>query len=152
MIGLISLWPKGLFWGFEYSHSCSGSSADLIRVHFVPLWILFKVHKYINICTNILTYTHTSTHKILLKVYCICRLVILSYHKPYWQHFDVLLNHKNRKLIYLFIINRLDAVFTASSPLFNNCFLYFLTNNKNSYPSTYFPVLGSIEYRSIFIY
>ena len=40
----------------------------------------------------------------------------------------------------------LQAVFKESSPAFNNCYLYFLTNDKNLYPLTYFIVLGSIEY------
>ena len=39
-----------------------------------------------------------------------------------------------------------EAAFTASNPVSNNCFLYFLANDKNSYPLTYFLVLGSIEY------
>ena len=30
-----------------------------------------------------------------------------------------------------------------------NYFLYFLVNDKNPYPLTYFLVLGSIEYRCI---
>ena len=34
----------------------------------------------------------------------------------------------------------------------NNSFLYFLANDKNSYPLTYFLVLGSIEYCVISIY
>ena len=42
--------------------------------------------------------------------------------------------------------------FEASSPVFNNCFLYFLANDKKSYPLTYFLVLGSMEYRRISIY
>ena len=40
----------------------------------------------------------------------------------------------------------------ASNPLFNNCFLYFLANDKNPYPLTYFLVAGSIEYCVISIY
>ena len=35
----------------------------------------------------------------------------------------------------------LEAVFSASSPVSNNCFLYFLANNKNPYPLTCFPKL-----------
>ena len=31
------------------------------------------------------------------------------------------------------------------SPVSNNCFLYFLANDKNPYPLTYVLVLGSIE-------
>ena len=42
-----------------------------------------------------------------------------------------------------------EAVFTASSPISNNCFLYFLANEKNPYLFAYFIVLGSIEYRCI---
>ena len=37
----------------------------------------------------------------------------------------------------------------ASSPVSNNCFLYFLVNDKFSYPLTYFLVLGSAEYHRI---
>ena len=40
----------------------------------------------------------------------------------------------------------LEAVFGASSPVSNNCYSYFLANDKNPYPLTYFIVLGSIEY------
>ena len=43
----------------------------------------------------------------------------------------------------------LEAVFTASSPVSNNCFLYFLANDKSTNPLTYFLVLGSIEYHCI---
>ena len=43
----------------------------------------------------------------------------------------------------------LGAVFRASSPVSNNRFLYFLANDKNTYPLTYFLVLGSIEYHRI---
>ena len=45
----------------------------------------------------------------------------------------------------------LEAVFKVSSPVSNNC-LYFLTNDKNRYPSTHFLVLGSIEHHIISIY
>ena len=41
----------------------------------------------------------------------------------------------------------LEVVFKESSPISNNCFLYFLANNKNPYPLTYFLFLGSVEYR-----
>ena len=34
----------------------------------------------------------------------------------------------------------------------DHCFLCFLANDKNTYPLTYFLVLGSIEYRCISIY
>ena len=40
----------------------------------------------------------------------------------------------------------LEAVFKAYSPVSNNYFLYFLSNDGNPYPLTYFLVLGSIEY------
>ena len=42
----------------------------------------------------------------------------------------------------------LEPVFKESSPVSNNCFiiLYFLTNDKNPYPLTYFLALGSVEY------
>ena len=40
----------------------------------------------------------------------------------------------------------------ASNPLSHNCFLYFLTNDKNPDLLTYFLVLGSIEYRVTSIY
>ena len=43
----------------------------------------------------------------------------------------------------------LEAVFEESSPVSNNCFLYFLANDSNLDPLTYFLVLGSIEYHSI---
>ena len=46
----------------------------------------------------------------------------------------------------------LEAVFKAYSPVSNNCFLYFLENDKNPYPLTYFLVLGSIENRAISVY
>ena len=46
----------------------------------------------------------------------------------------------------------LEAVFTASNPVSNNCFLYFLANDKNLYPLPYFIVLGSVEYHRICIY
>ena len=46
----------------------------------------------------------------------------------------------------------LEAVFKESNPVSNNYFLYFLANDKNPYPLTYFLVLGSIEYRRISIY
>ena len=50
----------------------------------------------------------------------------------------------------------LEAIFKASSPVSNNCFLYlfekFLANNKNPYRLTYFLVLCSIEYCVISIY
>ena len=39
----------------------------------------------------------------------------------------------------------LEAVVTASRPVSNNWFLYFLANDKNPYPLTYFFVLGSIS-------
>ena len=42
-----------------------------------------------------------------------------------------------------------EVVFTASSPVSNNCFLYFLANDKSL---TYFIVLGYIGYRRIYIY
>ena len=34
----------------------------------------------------------------------------------------------------------------AFGPVSNNCVLYFFANNKNSYPLTYFLVLGSVKY------
>ena len=40
----------------------------------------------------------------------------------------------------------MEAVFTASSLLSNNSFLYFLATDKNPCPLTYFLVLGPIEY------
>ena len=43
----------------------------------------------------------------------------------------------------------LESVFKGSSPVCNNCFLYFLANYKISYPLTFFLVLGSTEYRRI---
>ena len=46
----------------------------------------------------------------------------------------------------------LEAVFKESGPVSNNCLLHFLVNDKNPYPSTYFRVLGSIEYYHISIY
>ena len=48
--------------------------------------------------------------------------------------------------------NFLETAFKESGPVFNNYFLYFLPNDKNPYPLTYFLVLGSIEYRMISIY
>ena len=45
----------------------------------------------------------------------------------------------------------LEIVFKEASPVSNNCFLYFLANNKNLYPLTYVFVLGSIEYPLISI-
>ena len=42
-----------------------------------------------------------------------------------------------------------ETVFTTSRPVFNNCFFYFLANDKNPYPLRYFLVLGSIEYGRI---
>ena len=45
-----------------------------------------------------------------------------------------------------FIDHFLEAVFTASSPVSNNCFLYYLANDKIPYLLTYFLVLGWIEY------
>ena len=39
----------------------------------------------------------------------------------------------------------LESVFRTSSPVSNNCFLYFLTNDINPYLLTYFLVLGFIE-------
>ena len=44
----------------------------------------------------------------------------------------------------------LEAVFKVSNPISNNCFLYYLANDKNSYHLTYFPVLSSI-YLLLFI-
>ena len=41
VVGLISWQPKRLFWGYQYSHFCSGSLAELIRFHKPPLPILF---------------------------------------------------------------------------------------------------------------
>ena len=41
--------------------------------------------------------------------------------------------------------NFLAAVFKESSPVSNDYFLYFLANDENSYPLTYFLVLGTIE-------
>ena len=38
-----------------------------------------------------------------------------------------------------------EAVFKESSPVSKSWFLYFLGNDKNPYPLTYFVVLGSIE-------
>ena len=35
----------------------------------------------------------------------------------------------------------LEAVFKESSPASNNCFLYFIANDKNPYPLAYFLVL-----------
>ena len=57
------------------------------------------------------------------------------------------------------ILSWLDVV-TAPAILFpkisralsNNCFLYFVVNDKNPYPLTYFLVLGSIEYHVNSIY
>ena len=43
----------------------------------------------------------------------------------------------------------LEAVFRASSPVSNNCFLYFLVNNKNLYPLTHFLGFGSVQYHRI---
>ena len=40
----------------------------------------------------------------------------------------------------------LEVVFKESSHVSNYCFLYFLANDKNSYPLTYFLAVGSIEY------
>ena len=40
----------------------------------------------------------------------------------------------------------LEAVFKESIPVSNNYVLYFLGNDKNPYPLTYFLVLGSNEY------
>ena len=40
----------------------------------------------------------------------------------------------------------LRAVFRASSPVSYYCFQYFLANDKNPYPLTYFLVLGSLVY------
>ena len=45
-----------------------------------------------------------------------------------------------------------EPVFTAFSPVFNNCFSYFLANDKNPYPLIYFFVLGYIEHRRISVY
>ena len=45
-----------------------------------------------------------------------------------------------------------EAASKESSPVSNNCFLYFLSNDKNPYPLTYFLDLGSIEYHVISIY
>ena len=45
-----------------------------------------------------------------------------------------------------------EAIFGATSPVSSNCFLYFLANDKNPYPLTYFLVFGSIEYHIISIY
>ena len=45
-----------------------------------------------------------------------------------------------------FLTTFLEAVFKESSPVSSNCFLYFLENDKNLYPLTYFLVLGSTEY------
>ena len=41
--------------------------------------------------------------------------------------------------------------FKKSTPIFNNCFLYFVADKSNNRPLTCFPVLGSIKYRRIFI-
>ena len=46
----------------------------------------------------------------------------------------------------------LELIFRASSPVSNNCFLYFLANDKNQHLLTYFLVLGFIEYHIISIY
>ena len=46
----------------------------------------------------------------------------------------------------------LEAVFEESSLVFNNCFLYFLANDKHPYLLTYFLVLDSIECCIISIY
>ena len=46
----------------------------------------------------------------------------------------------------------LEVVFTASSPVYNSCFLHFLGNNKNPYYLTHFLVFGSIEYQFISIF
>ena len=43
----------------------------------------------------------------------------------------------------------LEAVFRVSSPVSNSCFLYFLANDTNPYPLTYFLVLHAVEYRRI---
>ena len=43
VVGLISWWPEWLFWGFKYSHFCSGSPAELVRIHRPPLWTLFFI-------------------------------------------------------------------------------------------------------------
>ena len=40
----------------------------------------------------------------------------------------------------------LEAAYKGSSPVYNNCLLHFLTNDKHLYPLTYFLVFGSIEY------
>ena len=42
-------------------------------------------------------------------------------------------------------ITFLEAVFKESSPISDNWFLYFLANDKNPNPATYFIVLGSID-------
>ena len=46
-------------------------------------------------------------------------------------------------------VSFLEGMFTTSSPVSNNCFLYFLVNDRNPYPLTYFLVFSSIEYRRI---
>ena len=43
----------------------------------------------------------------------------------------------------------LEAVFRPSNLVSQNCFFYFLTHDKNTYPLTYFLFPGSIEYRHI---
>ena len=42
----------------------------------------------------------------------------------------------------------MEVVFKESSPVFNNCFLYFLANDKDPYSFS----LGSMEYRRISVY
>ena len=44
-----------------------------------------------------------------------------------------------------------DTFLEASSPVFNNCFLYFLAYDKNPYPLTFFLALGSIEYYHFYL-
>ena len=48
--------------------------------------------------------------------------------------------------------NFLEAVFRASSSVSNNCFSYFLENEKYLHPLTYFVFLGSIVYHRISTY
>ena len=46
----------------------------------------------------------------------------------------------------------LEAVFNKLRSVCNNCFLYYLANEKNPYPLICFLVCGSIEYRRISVY
>ena len=57
-----------------------------------------------------------------------------------------ILFHKNSPVVWNTF---LEANFKESTPVSNNCFLYFLANDKNLYPLTYFLVFGSIEYPRI---